>query len=111
MFQAVPGYQREFYLVPPYADLEAAEAEREAREAADEKPKIEIDFSDLEQMPSAPGPVLKAVPAHLETDPETGLLVFKPISFVTLTPPPVVEDKIEDDVEVEVGESDDDDDE
>ena len=102
MFQAIPGYEREFYIMPPEADLDAE------AEAEEDKPKVEIDFGDLATMPPTPGPVLRVVPAHMETDPETGLLVFKPISFETLTPPDSVE-KVEEDVEVCISESDDED--
>ena len=129
MFQALPGYEREFHYTPPYWDVEeaeaeaaaaaeaeeeaaaAAEAEEEAKpaaEAKEEKPKIEIDWGDLEATaPKQEGLVLRKVPAHMEMDEETGLLKFVPISFETLTPPPIVEDKVEDEIEVLLEESDD----
>lgn len=94
MFQAIPGYVREFYLVPPYVE-EAPEAEATEPE---KKKKIVIDFSDLQSMPTGPGPVLRAVPAHMETG-EDGLLIFVPISFETLEPPGAVE-RVEEEIEV-----------
>ncbi|GMI35191.1 hypothetical protein TrCOL_g6722 [Triparma columacea] len=112
MFQAIPGYEREFHYTPPFWDVEEAEAEAqaaaEAAEAAEKAAMPEIDWGDLEATaPKVSGAVLRKVPAHMEADPETGLLVFVPISFEELTPPDVVEDKVEDEIEVLIEDSDD----
>jgi len=112
MFQAIPGYEREFHYTPPYWDVEEAEAKAVAEVAAEEeaKPKIEIDWGDLEaSAPKEECGVLQMVPAHMEADPETGLLVFVPISFAELTPPPAIDDKVEDEIEVLIEDSDDED--
>eukprot|EP00520_Triparma_pacifica_P006987 CAMPEP_0118672374 /NCGR_PEP_ID=MMETSP0785-20121206/22506_1 /TAXON_ID=91992 /ORGANISM="Bolidomonas pacifica, Strain CCMP 1866" /LENGTH=474 /DNA_ID=CAMNT_0006567331 /DNA_START=939 /DNA_END=2360 /DNA_ORIENTATION=- len=115
MFQAIPGYEREFHFTNPYWDVEEAEAEAAAAEAAavaaeeaEKTPMPEIDWGDLASTaPPVSGAVLTKVPAHMETDPETGLLVFVPISFAELTPPDAVEDKVEDEIEVLIEDSDD----
>ncbi|GMH71351.1 hypothetical protein TrST_g3335 [Triparma strigata] len=107
MFQAIPGYNREFYMVPPFSEEELAAEAEEEQELNQEKPKIEIDWGDLANCaPTQPCAVLRKVPAHMETDPETGLLIFVPISFEALTPPPAQE-KVEEEIEVVIDESDD----
>ena len=107
MFQAIPGYNREFYMVPPFSEEELAAEAEEEQGLNQEKPKIEIDWGDLANCaPTQPCAVLRKVPAHMETDPETGLLIFVPISFEALTPPPAQE-KVEEEIEVVIDESDD----
>ena len=48
-------------------------------------------------------PVLVCTPAHCEVDPETGLLVFKPISWAAMEPPPEVEIVVEEQREIDEG--------
>ena len=99
MFQAIPGYERKFHYTNPFWDVEEAEAEAaaaaEAEAAAAEAALPQIDWGDLEATaPKVSGAVLRQVPAHMEADPDTGLLIFVPISFEELTPPDLIEDKV-----------------